>query len=56
MRFHVLGLGPIGTLVSYHLCKTARYCLRVMRVTAGEHLFDVVERTIRELRGDRVHG
>ena len=22
MRFHVLGLGPIGTLVSHHLCKT----------------------------------
>ena len=22
MRFHVLGLGPIGTLVSHHLCKS----------------------------------
>lgn len=22
MRFHVLGLGPIGTLISHHLCKT----------------------------------
>lgn len=22
MRFHVLGLGPVGSLVSHHLCKT----------------------------------
>ena len=41
MRFHVIGLGPIGSLVSHHLCKT---------LDASKHEIILIHKSLRQLR------
>lgn len=40
MRFHILGLGPIGSLVSHHLCKT---------LDATKHDIVLIHKNVRQL-------
>ncbi len=41
MRFHVIGLGPIGSLVSHHLCKT---------LDATKHDVVLIHKNVQQLR------
>lgn len=47
MRFHVIGLGPIGSLVSHHLCKT---------LDASKHEIVLIHKNVRQLRDANLHG
>jgi 2-dehydropantoate 2-reductase len=47
MHFHVLGLGPIGSLVSHHLCKT---------VDATKHGVVLIHKTTNQLKKAKLAG
>jgi 2-dehydropantoate 2-reductase len=47
MRFHVIGLGPIGSLVSHHLCKT---------IDASKHEIILIHKSIRHLKEANLAG
>ncbi|KAI9460524.1 ketopantoate reductase PanE/ApbA C terminal-domain-containing protein [Lactarius psammicola] len=47
MRFHVLGLGPIGSLVSHHLCKT---------LDASKHDIVLIHKNAQQLRKANLAG
>lgn len=47
MRFHVIGLGPIGSLVSHHLSKT---------LDASKHEIVLIHKNVRQLRDADLHG
>ena len=47
MRFHILGLGPIGSLVSHHLSKT---------IDATKHDIVLIHKNARQLRKANLAG
>ncbi|KAN0124838.1 Ketopantoate reductase PanE/ApbA C terminal domain containing protein [Russula decolorans] len=47
MHFHVLGLGPIGSLISHHLCKT---------VDATKHGIVLIHKTTNQLKKAKLAG
>ncbi|KAI9512516.1 ketopantoate reductase PanE/ApbA C terminal-domain-containing protein, partial [Russula earlei] len=47
MRFHVLGLGPVGSLISHHLCKT---------LDATKHSVVVIHKTTPQLKKAHLAG
>ena len=47
MRFHVIGLGPIGSIVSHHLCKT---------LDASKHEIVLIHKNVRQLRDANLAG
>jgi len=47
MRFHILGIGPIGSLVSHHLCKT---------LDATKHEIVLIHKNVTQLRKAHLAG